>query len=367
MHSSIKNLLEEVGKKTSKHEHSKENTSGLIVGYENNSQDKEHFITHQIRRLKKYVNEILISLPFNYEIRDIHLANEIKDFPIRIVNRDENHFGSALLVFDNLVKKSLNDKIIFLPYDLEISVSKMENLVKHNHSLLTYLGYNGNFCPYLGFLDKWSNRFSLQMLKFNKKEGLDDLFRICSELVFLKLTKEDHIKKKTLISEEKILDIDIEETRSYFPQRIHYPLDEQSLVKMIALIHILTKEIEEKKKISSSFKVQQFISLSNKFANSGHYFLAFQAPYFFINNEEFEIKFPLDWSFSKVCENGRHLLLEESSLYAGKGLERLRYACLSDLITYNLYKESEIEWIKEELSQISKLLIADNIDHQAFI
>lgn len=367
MHSSIRNLLEEVGKRTSKHEHSKENTTGLIVGYENDSQDKEHFITHQIRKMKKYVNEIIISLPFNYEIKDIHLANEIKDFPIHIVNRDENHSGSSILAFDNLVKKSLNDKILFLPYDLEISIKKVENLVKHNHSLLTYLGSNGNFCPNLGFLDKWSNRFSLQILRFNKKEGLDDLFRICSELVFLKLTKEDHIKEKTLISEEKVLDFNLEETRNYFPQRVHYPLDEQSLVKMIALIHILTKEIEEKKKISSSFKVQQFISLSNRFANSRHYFLAFQVPYFFINNREYEIKFPLDWSFSKICENGRHLLLEESSFYANKGFERLRYACLNDLIEYNLYKESEIEWIKEERSKISKLLRVDNINHQAFI
>ncbi len=366
MHSSLKNLLEEVGKKSSKHRHTKENTSGLILGYESKSLDYEHFITHQIRKMKKYVNEIIISLPSNYEIQDIHLTNEIKDEKIKLAIREENQTARSVLTFESLIKWSLNEKILFLPYDIDISNSKMDSLVNHNHPLLTFLGSTGNFCPALGFLNRWSNRFNLQILKFNRKEGLDDLYRICSELVFLKLTQQDQIRKKSLTSEEKLSNISAKEPSSYFPQKIHYPLDEQSLVKMIALIHILTKEIEEKKKITSSFKVQQFLTLSNRFADSGHFFLAYQVPYFLIYNQDYEIKYPLDWSYSKIRDYGRRLLLEESNVFASKGFERLRYACLNDLKEYNLCKESEDEWVTDELSKIIKILKEDNINHHTF-
>jgi hypothetical protein len=367
MHSSIKNLLEEVGKKSSKHKHSKENTTGLILGFDSHSITQEHFITHLIRKMKKYANEIIVSLPSNYDIQDIHLTNELKDDSVKISNRDESHSGRSVVAFEDMVKRSLNEKILFVPYDLEITSTKLENLVNHRHSLLTYLGSKGNFCPALGFLNRWSNRFNLQILKFNQKEGLDDLYRVCSEMVFLKLTQQDQIRKKTLTSEEKLINIDAKEQTSYFPQRIHYPLDEQSLVKMIALIHILAKEIEEKKRITSSFKVQQFLTLSNRFAKSGHFFLAYQVPLFIISNEEYEIKFPLDWSYSKICDYGRRLLLEESNFYAGKGYERLRYACLKDLKDLNLYKESESEWVRNELSKIMNVLKKDNINHHTFI
>jgi len=202
--------------------------------------------------------------------------------------------------------------------DLEsvgLTLKKLENLVNHNHSLLTYLGSNGNFCPSLGFLNRWTNRFNLQILRFNEKDGLDDLYRICSELVFLKLTQEDQIRKKSISSDDNLIGINTTDLGSYFPQRIHYPLDEQSLVKMIALLHILAKEIDEREKITSSFKVQQFLTLSNKFANSGHFFLAFQVPYFLMNHQKYDIKYPLDWSNSKIRDYGRRLLLEESNVF----------------------------------------------------
>jgi hypothetical protein len=54
--------------------------------------------------------------------------------------------------------------------------------------------------------------------------------------------------------------------------------------------------------------------------------------------------------------------LEESKVYAEKGLERLRYLCLSDMLSLNLAKEQDREWISQEVPKIKEILLKDNIE-----
>ncbi len=363
MHNSIRNLLEEVGRNTSKHKKAEEHITGLICGFNKEHQDKETFLTYQMRFIRKYVKELIVSLPKNYEIQDLSLKNEIKDSNVKIVEREEKETPYSSSAFDCLVQKSLNNRILFLPFDFEISNIKIENLISQNYPLITYLGVLGNFFPYLGAIDKWNNRFNLQLIRFCKKENLDDFYRISSNVTFFKLIKQDKILRKSLVSNDLLSTLRSQEIDSFFPFKIQYPLDEQAMVKLIALMHILQKEITEKQEISSSFKVQQLLTLSHRFASFGHNFLAYQAFLFLIKRSEYNIKFPLDWSMEKVLEQSRRLLLEESRIFAERGLERLRFICLNDLISLDLVKNQDREWILKEIPKIKENLQKDNIEY----
>ncbi|MCE7741385.1 MAG: hypothetical protein GOP50_02915 [Candidatus Heimdallarchaeota archaeon] len=362
MRNSLRNLLEEVGKDTSKHRKSEEHITGLICGFEQQS-EKETFLTYQIRFIRKYVKELIISLPKNYEIQDSSLKNEIKDLNVKIIERKEDEQPYSSTVFDQLIQKSLNNRVLFLPYDFEISRIKIEKIISNNYSLISYLGVLGNFFPYFGVIDKWNNRFNLQLIRFCQKKNLDDFYRISSNLTFFKLIKQDCILRKSLVSDDLLKTIQSQDIDSFFPLKIQYPSDEQALVKLIALMHILQKELDEKKEITSSFKVQQLLTLGHRFASFGHNYLAFQAHLFLLLRSNTEIKFPLDWSIEKVSENSRRLLLEESKIYAERGLERLRFVCLNDLISLNLAKEQDREWILKEIPKIRNDLQKDNIEY----
>lgn len=360
MHNSIRSLLEEVGKESSRHKKSQEQITGLICGFEEHHSDREQFLTYQIRYLKKYVKEIIVSLPENYEIQDKVLENEIKE--IKVIERKNDIPPYSTAVFDRLVQTSLNNQVLFLPYDFDISRNKIRNLVKQNFQLVTYVGTMGNFFPFIGFFNKWNNRFNLQLLRFWQKKNLDDFYRISSNVTFFKLISQDSILRKSLDSNDLLRTIQSQDVDTFFPLKIQYPIDEQALVKLIALMHILQRELDENQMITSSFKVQQLLTLSNRFASYGHNFMAFQAYLFLLMRSKNEIKFPLDWTIDKVTEQSRRLLLEESKVYAEKGLERLRYLCLSDLLSLNLAKIQDREWISEEIPKIKDTLKRDNIE-----
>ncbi len=363
MHNSIRSLLEEVGKDTSRHKKSEEHITGLICGFKHQHPEQEVFLTSQIRSIRRYVKEILLSLPKNYEIQDSSLENEIKDFNIKIIEREVDVSPYSSIVFDKLVQKSLNNRIMFLPFDFNISKIKIENLIHNSFQFVSYLGILGNFFPFLGSIDKWKNRFNLQLIRFCRKKTLDDFFRISSNVTFFKLIKQDSILRKSLVSNDLLRTIQSQDIDTFFPLKIQYPTDEQALVKLLALMHILQKELDDKQEISSSFKVQQLLTLGHRFASYGHNFLAFQAYLFLLLRSESNIKFPLDWSLAKVTDNARRLLLEESKIYAERGLERLRFLCLNDLISLNLAKDQDREWILKELPKIEETLKKDNIEY----
>jgi hypothetical protein len=168
--------------------------------------------------------------------------------------------------------------------------------------------------------------------------------------------------KKTLETNDLLRTIQRQDIDTFFPLKIQYPLDEQALVKAIAIMHILDRELEEKHEITSSFKIQQLLTLGQRFANYGHNCLAFQTNLFLLLRCQHNVKFPLDWSFDRVTDQARRLLLEESRIYAEKGLERLRYLCLKNLLSLNLAKEQDREWITEEVPKIESVLQKDNIE-----
>ena len=360
MHNSIRSLLEEVGNESSKRKKFECHLSGIILGFENNHSEREQFLTSQIRLIKRYVKEIIVSLPTNYEVQDKNLENELKE--VKIICRDHSLSPYSTKVFNDLVQKSLNSNILFLPYDYDISKVKIENLIRHKLPLVSYLGQTGNFLPFIGLMDKWLNRFNLQLVRFCNKDNLDDLYRVSSNVTYFRLINQDSIMRKTLESTDLIKTIRRQDIDTFFPLKIQYPIDEQALVKSIAIMHILERELEEKQEISSSFKVQQLLTLSQRFANFGHSFLAFQTYLFLLKRYQQNITFPLGWTIDKITDQARRLLLEESRIYAEKGLERLRYVCLNNLLSLNLARENDCIWINEEIPKIKSVLDKDNIE-----
>ena len=175
MHNSIKSLLEEVSKDSSKIKKTVDHVTCLICGFKEQHLERETFLTYQIRQVKKFVKEIIVSLPENYEIQDSILQNEIKDLNIKILERTKEELPYSPNVFDKLVQKSLNNRVLFLPYDFEISKIKIENIIKTGSPLVSYLGVLGNFLPFFGLIDKWKTRFSLQLMRFCDKKNLDEL------------------------------------------------------------------------------------------------------------------------------------------------------------------------------------------------
>jgi len=360
MHNSIRSLLEEVVNESFRSKKFEQHVSGIIWGFESKHSGREQFLTCQIRLIKRYVKEIIVSLPVNYQIQDSTLENELKE--VKIVERDLSLLPYSTDVFNALIQKSLNNKILFLPYDYDISKAKIEILLKHNFPLVTFLGKSGNLLPSVGLIDKWINRFNLQLTRICKKKNLDDLYRISSNVTYFRLINQDSIMRKTLDSNDLLRTIRRHDIDTFFPFKVQYPVDEQALVKSIAIMHILQRELEEKQEITSSFKVQQLLTLSQRFSNYGHNFLAFQTQLFLLLRYQNNIKFPLDWSIDRITEQARRLLLEESRIFAEKGLERLRYVCLSNLLSLNLAKEQDIAWINEEIPKIKDVLEKDNIE-----
>ncbi len=363
MRNSIKSLLEEVGKDTSRSRKMDDHISGVIGGFMQQFPEQEIFLTSQIRNIRKYVKEILISLPKDYEIQDVSLKNEVMGSGVKIVERDEEVSPYSTKVFVQLINKSLNNRVLYVPFDFDISKIKLENLINHSFPLVSYLGILGNYFPFIGLVDKWKNRFNLQLIRFFEDANLDDFYRNSSNLTFFKLIRQDSISRKNLVSTNMLKSIQSQEIDTFFPLKIQYPSDEQAMVKLIALMHILQKEIEEKNEIASSFKVQQLLTLSNRFTNFGHNYLAFQAYRFLLLRSEKTIRFPLDWSLAEITDQARRSLLEESKIYAERGLERMRMMSLNNLITLNLAKDNDREWILSELPKIKESLQKDNIEY----
>ena len=110
-----------------------------------------------------------------------HEDNDIRIEKEAFVERFKTSFPYSISVFDLLQKTCMNDKIIFITYNHEISTRKIEKLIIQDCSLCTFLGQKGNFLPTIGFYYKWSNRFNIQILKINPEQDLYNLFRVSSD------------------------------------------------------------------------------------------------------------------------------------------------------------------------------------------
>jgi hypothetical protein len=361
MHNSLKTLLENAGKEVAKKKKEAQEISGIILGFED-QKNGEKFLLKQIKQLKKYVNEIIISIPEDWDSgRSASLKSEEESSSIKYVERSNSENPYSILVFDLLQKTCMNDKILFVSYNHELSTIKIEKLIFQECALCTFLGQKGNFLPTIGFYDKWANRFNIQILKINPNQSLYDLFRVSSDKLFLKLSSADSIKEWKLEDRNHQPYESKQQQNIFVPFRFQFDLDPQDLVKMIALLQVLKTDIEEKGETTSKFRTQQVLLMSRKFFNSGSFFLAYQILLFCILNKSKIKSLPEDWNFEMISEFSRRQLLEESQLYSKDNHDRFRLLILNDLETRELIKETDNRWIKDEINRLQKVVENDNI------
>ena len=357
MHNSLKLLLEKAEKNLERKKKETTQITGVILGCNVHEED-EVMLVHHIRNLKSYANEILVSVPQGKEIVSEKLKIELRDFSIKLIERSSDSEPYSLKIFSDLAKHSMNDKLLVISNHYKISKDQIKQIISQDVSLVSFLGQNGNFLPFIVFYDKWVNRFFLQILLLNKRNSLYDLFRIVSDKLFYKVPAEEsithfenHTNNKNQHSKNEL----------YLTLRLQQNFNIQDLVKTIALMQVFKKEFLEDEKTHSTFKVQQLLALSKKFINQDNYFLAYQIPYFFecIKNEK--IQFPIGWSQKRIEGMGFNLLLKESEFYRKKGLNRLLYQVLLEKIECEKIEESSLKQIKKEKVAIEKLLRDDNI------
>ncbi len=357
MHNSLKMLLEKVEKNLERKKKETTHITGVILGC-NNREEDETMLIHHIRNLKSYVNEILVSIPEGKEVIDEKLKIEIRDFSIKLINRSSDSEPYSLKVFNSITKHSMNDKLLVFSNHYEVSQEQIKQIVSQDVSLVSFLGQKGNSLPFIVFYDKWVNRFFLQILLINEKSSLYDLFRIVSDKLFYKIPAEKsitHFKKNTNNTNQH------SKEELYLTLRLQHDFNIQDLVKMIALMQVVKKEFSEDEKTHSTFKIQQLLTLSKKFANQSNCFLAYQIPYFFEFVKSEKIKFPADWSLKRIEEIGFDLLLKESEIYKKKGLNRLFYQVLLDKIECRNIEGPVLNQLKKEKVAIENLLREDNI------
>jgi len=262
MHSSLKSLLEKTEENISKSEKSQLHTTGLILGL-SQVDHYEDLLLQQLRVLKKYVNEIIISKPENLEISDSNLLLELDDLSVKVVERSDDSDACSTTTLSNLFKECLTDRVFLIPFDIDVSNEKIEKLLGQQTPLATFLGRYGNINSSLAFYNRWINRFDIQILILNERKSLDDVFRVCSSKVFFKLSQDDKISRRTLLNEnltdKKIVSV-------FQSVSIHSATNVQDIVKTVSLLHFINSEIEEKKAIKSQFKLQQLLILSKKFS-----------------------------------------------------------------------------------------------------
>ncbi|MCG3215862.1 MAG: hypothetical protein KAS63_04065 [Candidatus Heimdallarchaeota archaeon] len=349
MHSSLKSLLEKTEESISRSRKDQSHITGIILGFEPTNTNSE-LLLHQIRHIRQYVNEIIISKSVSSIPLTEKLQIEKESFAIRFIgiSADKQKYSISTLYL--LLEESINDRILFLPFDLDVSKNIIEKLIHHEIPLSSFLDQNGNLNSSIAFYNKWINRFNLQILRLNDRKALDDLFRICSNKVFYQISKE-LINKQILSSKNN-------ET-VFVPTSLLFQINIQAMVKMVSIMQQLKKESEEKKVISSQFRIQQLITLSQRFSNLGHNYLAFQIPLFLTRLDKKIEKLPLGWSFDRLKELGREQLLEEANLYAQEKIETLRFCCLNDLIDLDFANKQDFDWISEEKRKIEEKINQD--------
>lgn len=357
MHNSLKLLLEKAEKKLERKKKETTHITGVILGCKTQEED-EKMLIHHIRNLKSYVNEILVSIPEGKKITDEKIKIELRDFSIKLIERSSDADPYSLKVFSNIANHSMNDKLLVFSNHYRISKNQIKQIVSQDVPLVSFLGQHGNSLPFISFYDKWVNRFFIQILLINEKNSLYDLFRISSDKLFYKIPAEESItfykKEINTINHHSKQDL-------YHTLRVQHDFNIQDLVKVIALMQVVKKEFSEDEKTHSTFKIQQLLSLSKKFANQGNYFLSYQIPYFFEYVKSEKIKFPVKWSQERIEKMGFDLLLEESELYKKKGLNRLFYQVLLDKIECVKIEDSVLNKLKKDKITIEELLRKDNI------
>ncbi len=350
MDSRLVNLLS-VAENNEDKKNVKDKYSGIILGCVSLN-DKEIFLNQTLDFISYYCDDIVI-LYNNGDEQKETLQNRYKK--VNFIKRERNKKIYSSFYFDKLVKLCINDKILVLDCNYDYSKNDIEMLINHNASLVTLLGQSGNVISSFMLFDKWAHKYYGQLLKINARENMDDYLRLSNDIVYLKLLGSSKIKPKT---NDQQLD---RKMRQYFEFNLTRTKDNLSIVKYIALLNTLKEQIEDEGQVSSTFKLQQILSLSEKFIETNNLFLAFQGLNFIIKNQGKTTKLPRTTTYDELKKKARRILLDESRYYMKNNLERLRYRSLQDVIRYNLMNKQDEQWIKNELIKIRENLKTDNV------
>ncbi|MHA1399951.1 MAG: hypothetical protein ACTSQE_06365 [Candidatus Heimdallarchaeaceae archaeon] len=350
-------LLERVKNNLNLQKKPESKISGILVGCENLDQ-----LLFHIRILKNLCAQLIVELPeVTEEVKSIINA-ETDYFPIVFVETPEKR-EFTVSNLNLLLNNALYDRVLVSSCKYDLDSSKYNQLSQHDSSLATFMGVEGNLTVDLFYYDRWQNRQIIQLLILNKKERLENLFRLSFHTCLLKLGRTNEIKKMNLENLNKCFHLK-KPTNLLFKFRFR---DDQPspdlMVKTLALFHILRKNGSKEEKSMIKFKLQQILQLITIFIKKRYWFLALQLVILLLEDYGKEdYNFPSPWSLEKIKEVGRKALINESQELAIKGVERLRYFSLKDLLDYNLAKEKEKNWIVEEMSNIKEKINRDNID-----
>lgn len=324
--------------------------SGIILGCDA-LHDKEIFLNQTLDFISHFCDDIIVL--YNTNDQKSTLGQRYPN--LSFIKREKNKKIYSTSHFEKMVKLCINDKILVLDCNYDYSKNDIEMLITHKASLVTLMGQSGNITSSFMLFEKWAHKYYDQLLKINTRDNMDDYLRLSNDILYLKLLGSSKIKPN---KHDQHLDRTI---RQYFKFKLTRKRDNLSIVKYVALLNTLKEQMEEKKEISSSFKLQQILSLSDKFIETNNLFLAFQGLYFIINNKEKITKLPRTTTYDELKKKARRVLLDESRYYMKNNLERLRYRSLEDIIKYKLVNKRDEQWINNELIKIKENLKTDNI------
>ncbi|MCK4972708.1 MAG: hypothetical protein KAS52_05265 [Candidatus Heimdallarchaeota archaeon] len=333
--------------------------SGIILCYTADD-DSTDLILRKIHLLQKFVSEIILIVPKS-EFIEYKKINQL-NFPIKVLELEQNILENEVLAFEMALKQCINDKIIVVPTYLHIEPKRIELLIYYDYPLTTFVGQKGNITSNLFYFDKWKNRFIVQLLRLNGRKKLIELFRISNKTALLRISDNDKIVKVSCGNNTLEISQRLSEKKIISPILFQNPIDVQEIVKLIALLNVMRDDIIENRTISSHFKIGQLLIQSQKFLNSGHYGLAFQAPFFFCKIAEKIGRYPPDWNHAKILELGKISLDEELKSYSAERIESLQIACFNDLKELNPRNPKEIDRIEQEIELLREQLLQDNID-----
>ena len=359
MHSSLRNLLEKTQEKISKHKVDRTSISGIILVFKE-TKNSSYLLSSKIKLIQKYVSEIVIVFPANSQTK---IGNDlVSDYPIKLIEMDFTAEINEVYALELALKKCVNDKILVVPTNLHLEEKKRELLIAYNYPLVTFVGQKGNFNPSLFFFDKWINRFTIQVLRAIGSKNLVNLFRVAQKAAYLRISEFDSILR---IRNKEIKKIESEDhlgKRIISPILFDVVIDEQDIVKMIALINVVKEDAIEKGMIASTFKIQQLLTLSGKFAALGHFYLAIQPALLFSKLELKISQYPADWTLDKIIEVGRNYLDRELEYYIQERLDKLKLFCLKDRVNLDRNRHHEIHVVQQEISELEEWLSEDNIE-----
>ncbi|MHA1685989.1 MAG: hypothetical protein ACTSYD_06205 [Candidatus Heimdallarchaeaceae archaeon] len=280
----------------------KKEVSIIIVVRKN---DKIEKIENIILKTRKYAKEIYLFIELENEELIEKYEHPTSGVNI-IINEQECSFFSVVCL-EYVVKRVINDQIIFVTSDAENLCNKLSALTSIDATMAFFMKKDGHVIQDVFQINKWNIRFYLQMLRMTARESFFDLIRITPELVAILHDEKIQLEAKPHMK--------IEESFIYPIISVSFSIDTQTVVRTIAILSSLIDELVNNEQITSTFRVNQLLATSLKFQQIGHYFLGnilleFCAKY--INRIK---SLPPGWDIERISSLGIEGLIQECNYF----------------------------------------------------